>query len=72
MACESATTYLLTGLLPAGLFNFNGRQIGLFYIWNSLWIDERGLGWCPCEIPEVGPLIYRLSCKFNDNLRASK
>ena len=36
MAYQSSTTYLLTRLKYAGLYNYNGRQIE---IWNSLWID---------------------------------
>ena len=32
MACESWTTYLLTGLPHAGHYNYNGRQIELFYM----------------------------------------
>ena len=30
MACKSSTTYLLTGLLHAGPYNYNGRQIEFF------------------------------------------
>ena len=29
MACESSTTYLLTGLPQAGLYNYNARQTEL-------------------------------------------
>ena len=54
MACESLTTYLLTGLPHAGLYNYNGRQIELFHMkWfvdrltgtrlMSLW---NAWGWC--------------------------
>ena len=32
MACESSTTYLLTGSPHAGLYNYNGRQIKLFHM----------------------------------------
>ena len=31
MACE-CSTYLLTGLPHAGLYNYNGRQIDLFHM----------------------------------------
>ena len=39
MAYESSTTYLLTGLPHAGLYNYNGRQIELFHM---KWLDKYG------------------------------
>ena len=42
MACESSTTYLLTGLPRAGLYNYyNGRQIELFHM---KWLVDRLTG----------------------------
>ena len=41
MACESSTTYLLTGLPRAGLYNYNGRQIELF---RMKWLVDRLTG----------------------------
>ena len=32
MAYDSSTTYLLTKLPHAGLYNYNGKQIELFYM----------------------------------------
>ena len=39
MAYVSSTTYLLTKLTHAGLYNYNGRQIELF-IRNGLIVDR--------------------------------
>ena len=39
MAYESSTTYLLTGLPHAGLYNYKGRQIELFHM---KWLDKYG------------------------------
>ena len=41
MACESSTTYLLTGSSHAGLYNYNGRQIELFHV---KWFVDRSTG----------------------------
>ena len=41
MACESSTTYLLTGLPHAGLYNYNGRHIELF---RMKWFVDRLTG----------------------------
>ena len=41
MACESSTTYLLTRLPHAGLYNYNGRQIKLFHM---KWFVDRLTG----------------------------
>ena len=62
MACESSTTHLLTGLSHAGLYNYNGRQIELFHM---KWFVDR-LTW-PTSVR-----VYRISYKFNNNLRTSK
>ena len=52
MANESSATYLLTKLPHAGVYNYNGRQIELFHM---KWFV--GLGWCLCEMPEVGASV---------------
>ena len=55
MAYASSTTYLLTRLPHAGLYDYNGMQID-FFIWDAL-IEDRltgpglmslwnGWGWC--------------------------
>ena len=41
MAYESSTTYLLTRLPHAGLYNYNGRQIELFHM---KWFVDRLTG----------------------------
>ena len=50
MAYASSTTYLLTKLPQASLYNYKEKQMELFHI---KWFNCR-LGWFLCEMPEVG------------------
>ena len=46
MAYATSTTYLLTKL-NAGLYNYNGRQLELFYMkWFKFWMS--------CKMPDDG------------------
>ena len=49
MAYASSTTYLLTRLPRAGLYNYNGRQIELFH-----------LKWFNCDCSLTGPGLMSL------------
>ena len=67
MEYASSTTYLLTRGQKkfstcdpkeewphADLYDYNGKQIELFHM---KWFNWQGLGWCLCEMPEVGASV---------------
>ena len=56
MAYESSTTYLLTGLPHAGLYNYNGRQIEPFYM---KWFVDRLTG------PTTNHNIFAINSSFH-------
>ena len=71
-SCKFNNIYLLTRLPHASLCNYNGRQIELFHLKrfncgyiNRTWVDV----FVKC-LRLV--LVYKLSYKFNNNLRTSK
>ena len=72
MAYASSTTYLLTRLPHAGLYNYDLRQIELFHLkWfnceymSRVWVNVF-VKWLRLV------LVHRRSYKFNNNLRTSK
>ena len=65
MVYASSTTYLFTRLQKA-FSNCESKEVYIiimddkynFFIWNGLMVDIlTGLGWCLCEIPEVGASV---------------
>ena len=72
MAYASSTTYSLTRLPRAGLYNYNERQIELFHLkWFNcgLWFNR---AWVNVFVKCLRlVLVYRCSYKFNNNLRTS-
>ena len=85
MSYSSSTTYLFTRLQKTfnscepkekwphtGLYNYNGRQIELFHMkWFNGGEINRALGDIFVKRLRL-VLVYRPSCKFNNNLRTSK